>query len=126
MSEELKLAPCGGEPKLRTYERFVIDQVDWFCTIHCGRWKIEVQGHSEEKVVKEAAKLWNKRPIEDALKARNVELEKKYLGVLGLLCDCSLKVDDETRECIVEALEDSGIVTFKKIVDLSEITGFKN
>ena len=30
----------------------------------------------------------------------------QYAGAIGLLCECSVQVDDETRECIKEAVED--------------------
>ena len=34
-------------------------------------------------------------------------LYMRYLGVLGLLCECSVQVDDETRETIEQALNDA-------------------
>jgi hypothetical protein len=48
----------------------------------------------------------------------------RYLGVLGLLTECSPYVDDELRERIMEAFDDAcadGRLTWRRIADRVEI-----
>ncbi len=57
----------------------------------------------------------------------NKTIEMKYIGILKLLSECSTQVDEETRECIESAFEDSEEygVRWSRTLDLIEITGFQ-
>lgn len=48
----------------------------------------------------------------------------RYLGVLGLLCEASIYVPEEIRECMENALEDAcadGTLRYRRILDRLEI-----
>lgn len=48
----------------------------------------------------------------------------RYLGVLGLLCECSVHVPEDVRDMIESALEDAcedGKLTYRRILNRFEI-----
>ncbi len=57
--------------------------------------------------------------------ARIMELRAKYAGAIGLLCECSVQVDEETRELIEDAVSDWCEVTgwtWRRILNRIEVT----
>lgn len=55
------------------------------------------------------------------------ELLMRYIGTLGALCECSVQVDEDNRECIETALADAERhhgLKWRRVLDRIEIMGF--
>ena len=50
----------------------------------------------------------------------DIDLKLKYFGCVGLLAECAVYVDEETRESIEQAIKGSGI-KYKRIIDRFEL-----
>ncbi len=58
---------------------------------------------------------------EDAL---DMDRRLQYAGAIGLLCECSVRVDEDTRECIHQAVDDFCKLTgwtYRRILDRIEV-----
>ncbi len=60
-----------------------------------------------------------------ALETERTDLRRRYLGVLGLLPECSVHVTEECRECIEQAFahacDADGTLTWRRILNRIEI-----
>ena len=57
--------------------------------------------------------------------SNDIERRLQYAGAIGLLCECSVQVDEETRECIEQAVQDFCKISegwaWKRILDRIEV-----
>lgn len=110
MSDELKPCPFCGKSNRMKYS----DLGNWY-ELWCGceaMPMIETRIDSDSRIAEEqAAKLWNRRPIEDELAARIAELESQVDDLQGELAQSSavsriveLEADrDRLREALISA-----------------------